>query len=50
MMSITSLMSLLNIFSEGLQTLELMPKHIRETEKRRIINKLELLLEQVKEF
>lgn len=49
-MSITSLMSLLSIFSEGLKTLELMPTAIREPEKRRIINKLELLLEQVKEL
>lgn len=49
-MSITSLMNLLNIFCEGLQALELMPIAIRETEKRRIINKLELLLEHVKEL
>lgn len=49
-MSITSLMSLLSIFSEGLKTLEMMPKQVRDTEKRRIINKLELLLEQVKEL
>ena len=49
-MSITSLMSLLNIFSESLKALELIPKQVRETEKRRIIDKLEILLEQVKEL
>ena len=49
-MSITSLMSLLSIFSEGLKALELIPTAVRKTEKRRIINKLELLLEQVKEL
>jgi hypothetical protein len=50
-MSITSIMSLLAVFSEGIATLnKTYPKHILEKEKRRIIDKLELLIEQVKEL
>jgi hypothetical protein len=46
-MSITSLMSLLNIFSEGLKSLESIPEAVLEKEKRRIIGRLQILIEQV---
>jgi hypothetical protein len=43
-------MSLLNIFSEGIPALGTLPSTVLGPEKRRIIQKLELLIEQIKEL
>ena len=49
-MSMGSLFSLLSIFREGFESLSILPDNIKEIEKRKLINKLELILEELKEL
>ena len=49
-MSMGSLFSLLSIFREGIESLSILPDNIKEIEKRKLINKLELILEELKEL